>query len=437
MWLNALCLRLTATVTERLIWWSIVLKIKIRVERKDFLLLIVFYLLLFNNPIGSIVPIFNYTDEAFSLLGIAALLWKAVRLGRLKLQRNWVKIIIAIGIFACSGIVGNFIYHYQPLQYVLTDLLVNLKFYLSIITGYLLVKHCNFVEKQKLIVGHAKFVVTCLTGLLFIDQVFHLFPSGEIRYGIRISQLFFTHVTYLVGSVVFLMAVLMLFYHRKNNLCILMCLLLLVFSMRGKALAGAVAFCLILYFMVIYKKKLRAWHVVLITLGCMIVAGEQFLYYYVELEGASARSVMTQTSIQIMKDYFPIGTGFGTYGSHSAAENYSPVYIQYGFLDYYELNGGKGSFFDDTFWPIIFGQTGVIGTVAYLIVLGLLFLRVLRLREKSINAYATGIFLFVYLMISSTSEPAFNNSVSIPLAFLLGVLYYIGDQKEKKAQVIL
>lgn len=413
------------------------LKIKIRVERKEILLLIVFYLLLFNNPIGSVVPIFNYTDEAFSLLGIAVLLWKAVRLGRLKLQRNWGKIIVATGIFVCSGIFGNFIYQYQPLRYVLTDLLINLKFYLSIITGYLLVKYFDFMEKENVIVNHAKFVSVCLAVLLFADQVFHWFPSGEIRYGIRISQLFFTHVTYLVGAVVFLLALLMLFYHKRNNFYILICLVLLGFSMRGKALAGAVVFCLVLYFIVIYKKKLRVWHIALIALGCMAVAGEQFLYYYVELEGASARSVMTQTSIQIMKDYFPIGTGFGTYGSHSAAENYSPVYVQYGFLDYYELNGGQGSFFDDTFWPIIFGQTGIIGTVAYVAVLGFLFLRALKLRGKSITAYATGIFIFAYLMISSTSEPAFNNSVAIPLAFLLGTLYYIGDQKQEKAQVIL
>lgn len=35
------------------------------------------------------------------------------------------------------------------------------------------------------------------------------------------------------------------------------------------------------------------------------------------------------------------------------------------------------------------------------------------------NSYMAALFVFIYLMISSIAEPAFNNSVAIPLAMAL------------------
>ena len=129
---------------------------------------------------------------------------------------------------------------------------------------------------------------------------------------------------------------------------------------------------------------------------------------------------MLMTSLLIIKDYFPIGTGFGTFASHSAAVNYSPVYIKYGFELIYELrNSSKGTFFDDQFWPIIFGQTGLVGTVSYIYLLVQLFRRIQGMYRQNQNSYMAALFVFIYLMISSIAEPAFNNSVAIPLAMAL------------------
>ena len=129
---------------------------------------------------------------------------------------------------------------------------------------------------------------------------------------------------------------------------------------------------------------------------------------------------MLLTSITILKDYFPIGTGFATFASHSAAVNYSPVYTKYGFELIYELrNSVTGTFFDDQFWPIILGQTGAIGTVCYVYVLFTLFKKIQRLFNVNLDLYMSALFVFIYLFISSIAEPAFNNSVAIPLAMTL------------------
>ena len=151
------------------------------------------------------------------------------------------------------------------------------------------------------------------------------------------------------------------------------------------------------------------------------VAWSQIAFYYIKLSGTSARSAMLLTSFRIMRDYFPIGTGFGTYASHGAAVNYSPVYAKYGFELIYELrNASTGTFFDDQFWPIIFGQTGVLGTVCYLYYLFQLFIKIKHIRIVNAGAYVACLFLFLYLLVSSTAEPAFNNSIAVPMACVLG-----------------
>ena len=137
------------------------------------------------------------------------------------------------------------------------------------------------------------------------------------------------------------------------------------------------------------------------------------------------------TSLKIMKDYFPLGTGFATYASDSAFKNYSPVYIKYGFLSESEVSPAS-YFMNDTFWPIIIAQTGFIGILLYISVLLFLLKKCLEMESYSIKFYIGSLFIFCYLFISSTSEPAFNNSIAIPLAILFGVMLRWYDKYRNK-----
>ena len=53
------------------------------------------------------------------------------------------------------------------------------------------------------------------------------------------------------------------------------------------------------------------------------------------------------------------------------------------------------------------------------------------MKNIDLYAYTCGIFVFAYLMISSTSEPTFCNAISIPLALLLGFVFAM----EKKSGI--
>ncbi len=404
------------------------MKIRLMSSGKEWFLLAFFYLLLLQNPLGEWLPIINYTDECLALIGPALCVYRALHTGRIAGKKSNLKLVGALMIFLIAGLLGNFLYNYQKWSAVLEDVYVNLKFFLTILTGYELFRLCNPDNCRRIFLSHARISAAVFLGLLIADLLFKVFDSSGTRYELRVVQLFYGHPTYLAGAMAFLLAALTLYYEKGNNKYLLMTSAVLFFTLRGKAIAGVIVYLLIYFFILRQRKKLQFRHIILLALAALVVAWEQFSYYYIDLEGASARSALTQTSIQIAQDYFPIGTGFGTFASNVAGEYYSPVYHMYGLNNVYGLSESNMLFGSDTFWPIIIGQSGVIGTVCYVYVLVVLFQRVLKTKNVDIYAYSSGIFIFAYLMISSTSEPTFCNVVSMPSAILLGFIYAIGNK---------
>jgi hypothetical protein len=82
---------------------------------------------------------------------------------------------------------------------------------------------------------------------------------------------------------------------------------------------------------------------------------------------SAARTVLTVGSFDVAADHFPLGAGFGRYGSATAADNYSPEYVARGFPDVWGLGRGveNGRFLTDTEWPAIIGESGFLGTIAF------------------------------------------------------------------------
>ena len=255
--------------------------------------------------------------------------------------------------FIVAGLIGNIVYRYQPIKYVIIDLITNVKFYATICYFSFCVGKINL--KDAYIQKTVKIISIILITLFLIDRVFNIFP-GEIRYGIRSTTLFYGHPTYLAGVCAFLIAILTINSPKKNALFIGMNLLLLIFTLRSKAIVSAAVYVALLLLIKRFKYKVKVSHLLIMALIGCVLGWSKIHFYFIDLGGVSARSVMLITSLIIMKDYFPLGTGFGTFASHvaSAEVNYSPVYVKYGFEKISELsNTTINTFFDDQFWPII------------------------------------------------------------------------------------
>jgi hypothetical protein len=97
----------------------------------------------------------------------------------------------------------------------------------------------------------------------------------------------------------------------------------------------------------------------------------------------SPRAVLYKTGERIANDNFPLGAGFGRFGSYPSRIFYSPVYDHYEVSGIYGLSRAYPDFIDDTTWPSVAGETGYGGAIIYAIgVILVLFAIVQRLRTS-------------------------------------------------------
>lgn len=385
---------------------------------------VVLFLLVFQNPLESIWGLFSYIDEFIALIGLLAAAHEILFAQKCKLTKEQLLIGIPLSVFVLAGLVGNLIFQYQPWKSVIIDLYTNLKFFFSIGTGYYVFRLIDENNVKTSVSTCGKCIIAGIFVVFVIDRIFDLYPGG-IRYGMRSAVLFYSAPTYLAGALAFLVVLLTVFYEKKNIPYIVIALIMMAFTMRSKAIASAAAYVAVFLFFAVWKRKLKLRHIAVLGMACVIIAWPQISYYFIELGGRSTRSVILLKSFTIMKDYFPIGTGFGTYASAEAAKVFSPVYEIYNFeyLLRFEQNRQWLHFLNDSFWPIIFGQTGVIGTFAYVCTMGKLFFNSWKLQDGEAHMFTAILYIWIYILICSLAEPAFNNSVAVPLAVLMGYIF--------------
>jgi O-antigen ligase len=101
-----------------------------------------------------------------------------------------------------------------------------------------------------------------------------------------------------------------------------------------------------------------------ILLGPLVAEGAR-AYVGVEALTVQARTALYGGSLLLARDHFPLGSGVGTYGSYGSVTSYSPIYYQFGFNLIYGMSPAYPNFIQDTFWPQILGETGVVGLLGY------------------------------------------------------------------------
>lgn len=169
---------------------------------------------------------------------------------------------------------------------------------------------------------------------------------------------------------------------RKYIYCaaFLVCVIMLTFQI--KAIVGM---CLILagYFFINFKNKVRA---VLTIAVCFVLSAAVMwsipafqvkLLKYIRIYDITneennniARIALYHTSFRIAEDYFPLGTGQGTYGSIPVNIVGSDVYAHYDIDEVYGISDKHDVDFKmDTHWSSVLGESGVLGSFLYLILM--------------------------------------------------------------------
>lgn len=139
---------------------------------------------------------------------------------------------------------------------------------------------------------------------------------------------------------------------------------------------------------------------------------------------STARYALYHASGQIAFDRFPLGTGFGSFGSYPSRVYYSDVYNQYGLSTIRGLSPQFGEYITDAFWPMVLGQGGVISLLSYLGFFVLVISRLWRasklpnlLPEDRFLLYL-GLFVLVGSLLESTASPIFDATLASSLVMI-------------------
>lgn len=401
-------------------------------NKKYLLFMLVVYMFAFQNVIQKYIPIFQYFDEVLSLLVFPALVIKLKETKNFNIKKNHLILIILLLIIIAIGIYSNIKFKYQQIKFVLSDLLIFLKFFMAYFLSNILLDEDFINDNKSKIYKHIKLIVYFLFTCTVLNYIFNIWPGTDIRFGITSNRLFYEHPTYLSAVSIFLLALLELTReNKKEDVWPIICIcIVLATTLRLKAIGAACLAVIMIVYLHKTQKKLTFIKLIILGIIGILLAHDQIIYYFIKID-QSARNQLLLKSFEIMKDFFPIGTGFATYGSYFSAISYSPVYYEYGLSKIQGLQPNAPTFVSDTFWPAIFGQFGVIGTVCYILCIIIIFKNIQGIfKKENVNIYISKLICLIYLIISSTSESAFMHPVAIPLAIIIGIKASTTKDKE-------
>lgn len=154
------------------------------------------------------------------------------------------------------------------------------------------------------------------------------------------------------------------------------------------------------------------------------------------------RWMLWNTGFRIASDYFPIGSGFGTFGNSisSSINHYSDIYILYGINTRYGFEKGNALFLSDTYWPSVIGETGLIGSV---IVIGLValmlhsgYISVKNNMKQNSNLISVIIYLsFIAICIESLFTASFFGIRSYVSIILLAIICSFTKEADKAKRI--
>ena len=386
----------------------------------DFLWVLLYVLLMFGSSIQTYTG-FAYIDEIAACILIIAAGWKLVGgwfKKELVVSAPAVISLVSFAFLVLCGVVSNFLYGYQTrIPNIIIDIFTCLKFPIVLLCAMLV-----FAKRGEALItyieGFAKVLAIFLASLALLNLIVDFGMGTDPRFGLRASFLFICgHPAYLA---LLCLGLFLIFVCNLDRNKFYVCLILLVMAstLRSKALAFCAVGPAIIYFMR-SGRKLNLIHVLLIVLVGVAIGWDQLTTYY-QTDG-SARAEITRASLRIARDFFPVGTGFASFGSVFSAQGsyYSPVYYEYGLNEIWGLSPDDTFFLSDTFWPTVLGQFGVLGLLLYLVGTGSVFVLASSKGRQSRMVVAC---CLAYYLIESTSASALFNPTAVYIGMSLGIV---------------
>ncbi|GHU81780.1 hypothetical protein FACS189415_0840 [Bacteroidia bacterium] len=314
---------------------------------------------------------------------------------------------------------------------IIKDLVIQLKPYVAFFAVYQLGP--VFSKRQKSILQ--LICVACWVPLLILG-ILSLFKDRII-----FDAMF--HVSYYAACATAL--ALIYFYcaegTTKDKIIFILLLSVGLFSTRSK-FYGIYALSIMLILFAPYLKDLK-FNLKTIFFGLVVVVGIIFvgwqkidLYFAFSAEadavetGLIARLMLYATSARIFVDYFPFGSGLGSFASYSSGVYYSDIYAKYGIDKIYGMNSVDYSFIADTYYPCL-AQFGVAGVLLFILFFIYLFRKSYQIFKQNpqVKYLIITVLIICYFLIESIADATFTGHRGFFMMLLLGLVF--SEQKHE------
>lgn len=322
-------------------------------------------------------------------------------------------------IFLFLGLISTILYHYQPIiAEAIDSIIITSRFVIGYCATSIYIKKHHLENLSYYVNGLAR-AITVILFILSIHDIFlnPFFPRGDYRYFTYSLRLMFSHPTYLCAASTTLLIVLCYGNKFKNNLKYMMMISFVgCMTLRGKAIGFILMFWILYTIFFSFKRKHYFFIIVSSTIA-IIVSCVQFITYFVTSK-YSPRLILLKDSIKLALNHFPFGTGFASFGSTIAAQYYSPLYVQLGYMNNWGMSQNNRAFLTDSFWPCIIGQFGFLGVIVFVYVI-VYFIRASfsKMKQDKTSGFCM-LMIMAYMIITSMAETSFFNPTSL-LMFIL------------------
>lgn len=293
------------------------------------------------------LPGFSSVDEAMTILLFVYTLLM-YNSNRSINKRPWKEFIVCLSVIAFYTLY-SFLYGVNVADSVWLDLMQEIRPYIIIFCTWIL--NPRFTKRQKKwMLG--TMVITLFSWIFYHPQTLDTqveaeFPVlGQLAICTGMSWYLFTKET-----------------KRNRNIALLLVLTGMM-APKFKFMGEVVCFIGFVYFVknrLNFKSPKTIIYAVLLVTVILMVTWTRFDTYYVS--GLSndqlARPMTNKTSLQILWDYFPLGSGMGSFACNGAWKYYSPLYYEYHLDEVWGLSEG-GGFICDAYYPTL-AQFGIVG----------------------------------------------------------------------------
>ncbi len=347
--------------------------------------------LLFNTVLPTWI---NYVDDVFCAVVLVLFVIS------LFLKKKVFKFYIWFFLLILIGLMGNYIYNVQKnLVFALTDAFMFLKPYILLMYIIISVNSIQAKKIYRILTGISKLAIIILATAAILSLL-KLENNIEIIRDMLNSVGEFEFYTGFTGAVadVTIVCLTIIVSNPKNNRLFYYVLSLIVIlrSESGLGILSIVGYAAVYFFM--EKKKKFHWYYLLIIIPLCLWVGRNEITGYL-LNDEAPRYLLFYYSIITAWKYLPIGSGFATYGSAVAANQYSNLYYLYGFSNRWGMGKNDTYFLMDSYYPQIIAQTGFLGSALYGIFMYKLFFKII-MRIQNNSTKTAAIYLFATWAVS-------------------------------------